>query len=46
MASANKDEETKDKDDLNDTKMEAVTAKQNAKAKKNGKYFSIILLAE
>lgn len=30
MASANKDEETKDKDDLNDTKMEVV-AKVNAK---------------
>ena len=47
MANA-KDEETKDKDDLNDTKTEnAAATKQNAKSKKQGKYLNCLInLAE
>ena len=42
MATANKDEETKDKDDLNDTKNEnAGPSKITAKTKKQGKYSNV-----
>ena len=42
MATANKDEETKDKDDMNDTKNEnAGPTKITAKTKKQGQYSNV-----